>query len=209
MQKLFFFIAFLVFVGAVFFFGAYFGQQKIYKNNLTPTPSSQNLISETPTPTVTPPKENTYIDTYFDFSFTYPLGWTVSTKMNKNRGCELAKKFMRNPTCTSGDLTTETLYINSTEKDANGKNYGITIETATEGLGFACADSIEKNYSVTVKGKTYKFNSCQDPKTKEEWGMGEMEVTGPKSEWKAILVNFSAKDSSMTQEILQTLSSIH
>lgn len=208
MQKSLLIIAFLIFVGAVFFFGLYFGQQKMNKNNVIPTPISQNQPSETSTPTAIPPKANTYADTYFDFSFTYPTNWTVETKMSKNRGCEMAKKFLRNPNCTTEDLTTETVYINSPVKDTNNKSYGITIETATEGLGFACADNIEKNYSVTVKEKTYKFSACQDIKSKEEWGMGEMEVAGPKSEWKAILVNFSAKDETMTKEILKILQSV-
>ena len=120
----------------------------------------------------------------------------------------MAKIFLRIPNCTTDNLTTETLYINSSEKDTNARPYGITIETATEGLGFACIDNIEKNYSVSIKGKTYSFDACQDFKSKEEWGMGEMEVTGPKSEWKAILVNFSAKDEKMTEEILKIFQSL-
>lgn len=196
-------LSFLVLAGAVFSFAYYFGQQKSLQKELT-TPTSIPTQSTQPTQTM---KENSYSDAYFDISFIYPSDWSVETKMSKNRPCDLAKKFLRNQSC-SGDLTTETLYINSSEKDTNNKQYGITIETATEGLGFACADNIEKNYSVTVKGKTYKFDACQDSKSKEEWGIGEMEVAGPKSEWKSILVNFSAKDASMTQEILQILSSV-
>lgn len=203
--------AVVLLIGAVFYFGVYYNQNQL-KQKVTPAITiTPVLIVASPTvlvPSPTLAKENSYADTYFDFSFTYPSGWTVSTKMSKNRGCELAKKFMKNPTCTSEDLSTETLYIDSAEKDANEKNYGITIETATEGLGFACADNIEKNYSVTVKGKIYKFSACQDFKSKEEWGMGEMEVTGLKSEWKAILVNFSAKNAAMSEKILQILSSI-
>ncbi|MBI3366139.1 hypothetical protein HY041_00730 [Candidatus Roizmanbacteria bacterium] len=195
MQKILFLI---IFIGVVFFFGLYFGQKKMYTNQ----------PSKKPTASLTRMKENIYTDAYFDFSFTYPKGWMVTTKMSKNRPCEMTKKFMKNPNCTIEDLTTETVYINSPEKDTNNKSYGITIETATEGLGFACADNIEKNYLVTVKEKAYKFSACQDFKSKEEWGMGEMVVTGPKSEWKAILVNFSTKDETMTKEILQILQSV-
>jgi len=196
------FIAFLVLAGAVFFFGVYFGQQKITVK-VKPTgntPSPSIALSSTPI-------EKIYADSYFDVSFSYPNQWETATKMSKNRSCDFAKKFLRNPSC-SGDITSETLYVNSPEKDSNAKQYGITIEAATEGLGFACADTIEKNYSVTVKGKTYKFDACQDPKSGEEWGLSEMEVTGIKSEWKSILVNFSAKDAGMTQDILKVLSSI-
>jgi hypothetical protein len=201
MKKLSFLLGFLILAGVVFFF--------VSKNTIAPVPpTSQNQPSEKPTASLPPMKENTYDDTYFDFSFTYPTDWTVKTKMSKNRPCEMAKKFLKNQNCQTEDLTTETLYINSPEKDANNNPYGITIETATEGLGFACVDNIEKNYSVTVKGKTYNFDACQDAKSGEEWGMAEMAVTGPKSEWKAILVNFSAKDATMTKEILQILQSV-
>ena len=175
--------------------------------NLKPSSISQNQPSEKPTVLPTPIKENTYADAYFDFSLVYPTNWTIETKMSKNRGCEMAKIFLRIPNCTTENLTTETLYINSPEKDVNNKPFGITIETATEGLGFACIDNIEKKYSVSINGKTYSFDACQDFKSKEEWGMGEMEVTGPKSAWKAILVNFSAKDEKMTEEILKILQS--
>jgi hypothetical protein len=195
-------LAFIALGGAIFSFAYSFGQQnKVKKETLVPT----QIPTVLPTQNV---KENMYSDSYFDFTITYPVGWNIETKMSKNRPCDMAKKFLKNPSC-SGDMTSETLYVNSSEKDNNNKPYGITIEAATEGLGFACADNIERNYSVTVKGKQYKFYACQDVKSKEEWGIGEMQVAGQKSEWNTILVNFSAKDSGMTQEILNVLSSIN
>lgn len=203
MNRFFKLLSFLALAGAIFSFAYYFGQQENLQKAQRPTPVPTQL--STPTQEM---KENSYTDTYFDFTFTYPIGWTVETKMSKNRPCDFVKKFLKNPSC-SGDLTTESLYVNSPDKNSDNKPYGITIEAATEGLGFACANNIEKNYSVTVKGKLYKFDACQDPQSKEEWGIGEMQIAGSKSDWKTILVNFSEKDSGMTQEILKVLSSIN